>query len=405
MTEKSNSSLSFFEFIALMALIISLGALSIDSILPAFPFMAKALGVVHENNLQLVVTLVLLGTGLGQIFYGPFSDSFGRRPTLFLGLAVYMAGSLLSIVSVNLSMMLVGRFIQGLGLASTRVVVMAITRDLYAGKEMGRVMSFVMIIFIAVPIFAPMFGAFLLKIGSWHLQFVAFIVLAAVTLIWFGFRQEETLVKEYKRPFQLAPVLKTFAEVFSNRTVMLHVVASGMALGCFLAYLSAAQQIFERIFAITDAFPYLFALTAVSIGLASFTNSRFVMKFGLARLVMTAQLFFLFFSITILMTSIFYDGKPPFGIYLVQALPLFFTYGFIFGNLNAMAMVPLGHLAGLGAAVVGLVSTLVAVILGSILGQSFHESLVPFFVGYVILGTLTFLVMVLAHRLDPMLGE
>ncbi len=404
MSENKGSSLPFFEFISLMALVISLGALSIDSILPAFPSMAQSLGVVHENNLQLVVTLVLLGTGLGQIFYGPFSDSFGRKPTLYLGLAIYIVGSCTSIMATDLSMMLVGRFVQGLGLAATRVVVMAVTRDLYAGKEMGRVMSFVMIIFIVVPIFAPLFGALLLKIGSWHLQFVAFIVLAAVTFCWFGIRQEETLAGENTRPFRFGPVLKTFGEVFSNKTVMSYVVASGMALGCFLAYLSAAQQIFERIFGITDLFPYLFALTAASIGIASFTNSRLVMRFGLFRLIMTAQIFFLFFSGTIFITSSIYGGKPPFGLYLIQALPLFFNYGFIFGNLNALAMVPLGHLAGLGAAVVGVVSTIVGVVVGSIIGQSFQDSLVPFFGGFVILGCLMLLVLIHAHRLDPKSG-
>lgn len=406
MTQQTKgNSLPFQEFIALMAVVISLGALSIDSILPAFPYMAESLHVTNENHLQMVVTLVLLGTGLGQIFFGPFADSFGRKPTLYVGLAIYMGGSLFSIFSVNLTMMLCGRFIQGLGLSSTRIVSMSVIRDLYAGKEMGKIMSFVMIVFILVPVFAPMLGALLLTIGTWHLQFVAFIVLASLTLVWFAIRQPETLSKENRRPFKLLPVIRAFVQVFSNRTVMLYTAAAGMAMGCFLAYLSSAQQVFARVFNITDKFPFLFALTAASIGMASFFNSRLVMRYGLHRLISTALTAFLFFSCTILITSFIHDGQPPFWLFMIQALPLYFNYGFIFGNLNSIAMAPLGHLAGLGAAVVGVISTILGVIVGSIIGQSFKESLVPFFAGYVILTVLTLIAIHMANRLSPELGE
>ena len=235
----------FGEFVALMAFAMSLVALSIDAMLPAFSDMARDLQVTGANDIQLVISLLLIGLAIGQLFYGPLSDSIGRKPAIYMGFALFIAGSLLSLVAVNFHLMLVGRLLQGIGAAGPRTVSVALIRDRFHGSEMAQVMSFIMTVFILVPIFAPALGQGILLLAGWRAIYGSFVVLAILTMVWLGLRQVETLPREKRKPFTLFNIKAAFRDVIRNRITVVYMLVAGCVSGAFLGYLNSSQQIFR----------------------------------------------------------------------------------------------------------------------------------------------------------------
>lgn len=280
----NKSLLPYGEFVGLMALMMALAALSTDAMLPALSNIGADLGVQQENSRQLIVSLLFFGLAVGQIIYGPLSDSVGRKPAIYAGYALYMVGCLFAIFSRSFPIMLVGRILQGVGIAGPRSVSMALVRDQYQGRTMARVMSIVMAIFIIVPAVAPSFGQAILLIAHWRAIFGSFLLIAIITLIWFGVRQPETLPEERRIPFSGKSILMTAREVFSNRVSLGHTLCAGLVSGAFLGYLNSAQQILQEQYGLGTRFPLYFGAIALALGGASYSNSRLVMRFGMRSL-------------------------------------------------------------------------------------------------------------------------
>lgn len=395
MTSQS-ANVSFVEFVSMMALLTAMTALSIDAALPALDEIGHALNIADSNDNQLIISLLFAGMAIGQIVYGPLSDSIGRKRSIYLGIAIFIIGCLLSLFSNNLTTMLLGRFLQGLGAAGPRIVSIALIRDRYEGREMARVMSFIMTVFIFVPALAPAFGEALLFFWEWEAIFASFLIIALFAFAWFGLRQEETLRSEARVPFSLRHIYGGIKETCRNRTAFGYTIATGVILGAFLGYLSSAQQIFQDAYQTGDAFALYFGLLSIAIGLASFLNARLVMRFGMRRIsgyaintiTVVSTLFFLF--------AFAFNGLPPFYSFILYGLVTFFCMGLLFGNLNAMAMEPLGHIAGVGAAVVGSLSTFISVPLGVMIGRFYAGTILPLVAGFALLGLLTGLVFIFA---------
>ena len=377
---------SFVEFVALMALMMSLVAMSTDVMLPALSEIGADLGAQSNNANQLVVTLLFLGLGVGQFFYGPLSDSIGRKPAIYLGYAVFIVGTLLSIVAVNFPMMLAGRFLQGMGVAGPRSVTLALVRDQYEGRAMAQVMSFIMVVFILVPIIAPMFGQVILLVGNWRLIFAALLTLGVVSLVWFALRQPETLLAARRVPLSATRIGRGLRQVFGNHVALGYTLMAGLILGAFQGYLSSAQQIFQFQYGLGMLFPLIFAVNALALGLASFTNGRLVMRYGMRALARLALLTLCALSVGFVGIAWVSGGQPPLWLFMGYLLLTFFCVGILFGNMNAMAMEPLGHIAGLGAAIVGSVSTLLATPLGMTIGQAYNGTVTPLVAGFAVLG-------------------
>jgi DHA1 family bicyclomycin/chloramphenicol resistance-like MFS transporter len=277
---------SFVEFVVVISLMMSLTALSIDAMMPALPQIASELRVQDANDRQLVISMIFLGMAFGQLFFGPLSDNTGRKPSVYVGYVVYILGAFLSIFALSFQMMLVGRLLQGVGVSAPRAVTMAIVRDRYAGRMMARVMSFVMTVFILVPMLAPTLGQAIMGFSGWRGIFVGFIVVALITLVWFGWRMPETLEPERRIQFSLQRIIEATVYIVKNRTALGYTVSAGLVGGAFLGYLNSAQQIFQEQYALGELFPILFGIISVSIGLASFLNARLVMHFGMRFLVL-----------------------------------------------------------------------------------------------------------------------
>jgi DHA1 family bicyclomycin/chloramphenicol resistance-like MFS transporter len=374
------------EFVIMMALMTSMVALSIDAMLPALPHIASDLGVDNLNQSQYVITVFFAGMALGQILFGPLSDAVGRRPAIIAGLCVFAAGCLLSLFAVSYTQMLLGRLLGGVGAAGPRIVSIALIRDRFRGREMARVMSFVMTVFILVPVFAPAVGQGILLVTSWHYIFGLFLALALGVGIWFRARQPETLPPQYRSSFSFSGLALDTLGVLRERAALGYALTMGLVFGAFIGYLSSSQQIFQVQYGLGKLFPLYFGILASVIGCASMVNARLVMRLGMRRLSRLALRVISLLSAAFFLLAWYYGGHPHLDWLMAYLLLLFFCFGLLFGNLNSMAMESLGHIAGLGSAVVGSLATLLSAILGSLVSAAYDGTVLPLVLGFAVLG-------------------
>ncbi len=376
------------EFIALMASLMAMVALSIDAVLPALKQIGITVGYQKETDGQLLVTMIFLGLGIGQLFLGPLSDTYGRKKIIYLGLILFILSSFVCIFSNSLEMIVTGRILQGIALAAPRTISISMIRDSYDGDYMAKIMSFVTVIFIIVPTIAPAFGKLVLDFYSWQAIFYSQLVFVALIGIWFALRQPETLEVEDRIPFKLSVLIKGAKETFSYKQTSICTAISALVTGSFMVYLSGSQRVFQSQYGLVDEFPYIFASLALTVGFATFLSGQLVMKYGMKKLLSYALLFFAIIST--IYVIIFYDKpNPSMPILLSFFGAQFFCLGFIFGNLRALIMQPIGHIAGIGAAITGFVATLFSVPLGTFIGSFIDTTALPMFVGFSCCGVLT----------------
>ncbi len=393
-------TLPFTEFVMLLATMTSIVALATDVMLPALDTIGRELGVAHPNDAQLVISSIFIGFAIGQLVVGPLSDSFGRKPVIYLGYLVFFLGCLISMYATDFAAMLIGRVLQGLGIAGPRVVAIALVRDRHGGRTMARIMSFVMAVFIIVPAIAPAIGQAVITFADWRATFALLLALGIVTCIWFALRQPETLPVGERRALSIKCIGSGIAEACSHRAVVGYTVAAGLIFGAFLGYLSSAQQIFQTSFDTGPLFVLYFGVAALAIGGGSVFNSYAVMRLGMRLLTWWALVFATVLSLGFLLPVIVMGGIPPLWLFMSWLLITFFCLGIIFGNLNALAMEPLGHMAGLGAALVGSLSTLISLPLGWAVGYGFDGGVVPLVAGFGVLGLTSLGPVIWAER-DP----
>ncbi len=399
--QKTNNKLQF-EFVALMASLMSIVALSIDALLPAIPQIGNAFGVTNPNDNQMLITMIFLGLGFGQLIFGPLSDSFGRKPIVYVGFLVFTIASIICVTTKSFEMMILGRILQGIGLSSPRTLSIAIVRDSYSGDYMAKILSIVVMVFILVPVIAPTLGQFLINFYNWESIFYVNLIYGLLVILWFWKRQPETLEKEKRIKFTSHQFIDGAKEFVKHKDAVAFTLISGFVTGSFMVYLSTSQQIFQEQYNMADMFPYIFASLAISIGFATYLNSIFVVKYGMWRISYIATIAYAIISI--LYVLLFWSGdNPSIGVLLGFFALQFFAVGFIFGNIRALAMQPLGHIAGIGAAINGFVSTVMAVPIANYIGSFVNHSVLPLFIGFSIFGILSLLTFVILKRKNRML--
>lgn len=390
------SKLSLLEFSAMMAYMISLVALSIDAMLPVIDIIGRDMGVTDPNKPQLIIGVLFFGLTLGQLIYGPLSDSIGRKRAIFIGLGMFVFGCVLTMIAQDFNTMLLGRFFQGLGVAGPRIVSTAVVRDVYEGREMAKVASFMMSFFIIVPAVAPLLGQWISDVWNWRAIYFALLAMAVLVSLWYGIRQAETLRPSDRRKFLPRAVFASFAEVLRVRVTVGYALAAGIVYGSFIAYLMTSPQLFEDVFGITDKFPYYFGGLAICIGSAAFVNANLVMRLGMHKLCRWALYGKATLSAVFFVYAVLHGGVLPLPAFMVWAGLSFFFLGILFGNVNAIAMQPVGHLAGVGSAVVGFVSGMLSLSIGMFIGQMFSGTVLPLIGGFALLAPLSILVMIWA---------
>jgi DHA1 family bicyclomycin/chloramphenicol resistance-like MFS transporter len=384
------------EFIALVAALMALNALAIDVMLPALPYMGEALGVTNENERQFVVGAYMLGFGIAQLAFGPLTDRFGRRAPLIFGLIVYIFCAFAASFAPTFGILLALRFTQGMGAAATRVIAVAVVRDRYSGREMAQIMSLTFMVFMAIPIVAPGIGQVILLSGPWHNIFLFMGGLATAIGLWAFVRLPETLHPEYRRPLSFKSIVDGFRIVVTNRVAFSYGLAGTFLFAAMFGFISASQQIFVEIYGLGPYFPVAFAAMAGFIAVAQFINSRVVQHFGQRRISHLAILIYLGVSIVWLAWAL--TGPVPFPVFFGLLLIIQFVFGWAASNMNSLSMEPLGNVAGTAASVFGFVQTVGGAVIGTFIGQHFNGTLVPNALGYVGMGTLVLVCVLVAEK-------
>ena len=380
-----------------MAALMSVVALAIDALLPALDIIGIAIGTLNTADNQLLITMMFLGLGIGPLFFGPISDAMGRKPVVYMGFAVFLGASFICVYAQSLEMMILGRILQGIGLSGPRTLAIAIIRDMYSGDYMARIMSFVTVVFILVPIVAPAMGKLILDYYNWQGIFYVQVIISLFVAIWFWKRQPETLAVKDRVGFSNHVFISGFKEVIQHKSTMGYTAISGFIAGSFFVYLSSSQQIFQEQYHLKEEFPYIFAGLAIAIGTAIFLNGTLVLKYGMEKLITNSLLGF--FIVSLLYIVLFYSSaNPPVTILLAFFALQFFAIGFLFGNLRALAMEPVGHIAGIAAAITGFISTLMAVPISIFIGRFVSDTALPLFIGFSICAVLSIGILIYVKR-------
>ena len=395
------SQMSRAEFVAMMAMMFATIAFSIDAMLPALPEIGAELSPDDLNKAQLILTSFVIGMGVGTFFTGPLSDTFGRRPVVMAGAALYVAAAALAWMAPTLELVLLARALQGLGAAGPRIVGIAVIRDLYEGREMARLMSFVMLVFSLVPAIAPALGAVIIAAFGWRGIFAAFIVFALLNTGWFLSRQPETLPASERRPFRIAPMLAALGEMFSNPMVRVAIAVQTLIFAALFAMLSSVQPIFDITFGRSDSFPLWFGGVAIVSASASVINAALVVRLGMRRMVSIALVMQIVISgMVIGLELIGLPGGLRFAMFVLWQTSLFFMVGLTLGNLNAMAMEPLGHIAGLAASMMAGVATVAAMAFAIPIGLAFDGTPLPLAFGILAMVAVAQALMVWLKRIE-----
>jgi DHA1 family bicyclomycin/chloramphenicol resistance-like MFS transporter len=364
------------EFIALMAMMFATIAFSIDAMLPALPDIARQLTPDHPTRAPWILTCFVLGMGLGTFVAGPLSDAYGRRRVMFAGAALYIVAATAAWASQSLEVMLIARVFQGIGASGPRVVCIAIIRDLFSGREMARILSIVMVIFTVIPAFAPALGVVVIHFAGWRSIFLAFVVFSLISALWLGFRLPETLAPENRRPLKLPLIFDAVQQMFKHPVVRIAIMVQTLAMSILFSLLVLIQPIYEHVFDKLDTFPFWFGGIALSSAISSFLNAMLVVRFGMRKLVTIALALQILFSGALLIASASIS-ESGFILFACWQAFVFFQAGLTIGNLNAIAMEPMGHIAGMAASVTGAVSTVLAAVIASPVGLLFDGTIRP----------------------------
>ncbi len=392
----SRPSMGFRQFVSLIAALMAVNALAIDSMLPALPAIARSLGFASGNEQQWIITAYLLGFGAAQIVYGPLADRFGRKPVLLTGLAIYVVFSIVSALAGSLEALILARMAQGVGAAATRVLATSIVRDCYAGTQMARVMSLSFIVFLAVPIIAPTLGQIIMLVGPWRWVFAALATFGLVVTAWVVLRLPETLHPEDRLTISPGRVLKAFRITLTNRIGVGYMLAMTLMIGSLFGFLNSAQQVFGEVFQAPKFFTGIFALIAVFMAISAFLNSRIVGRFGTRRVSHTALLGYL--ACAVLHAGVALSGHETLWAFTVLQGGMMFGFGLVASNFGSLAMGPLGHVAGTASSVQGFVTTVGGALLGFFIGQQFNGTVVPLTLGFAGYGLLALLVVIYTEK-------
>lgn len=394
------------EFIALLAFVMALISLSIDNLLPAFAPIRSEFGIANANDLQLIVTVYMLGSAPMQIVYGTLADVVGRRPTLLVGLVLYALGALVGVLADSYPQLLAGRIIQGMGAAAIQVLAVALIRDRHEGGDMARVLSLVFMVFILVPVVAPALGSLCIVLWGWRSVFASMLVMALAAGLWFGLRMPETLSPQHRRRFSAAQLWQGVRITFAQRSAIGHSLAIALFMGCLMSYVSSSQQIFEtEVYALGKWFPLAFGGVAAVMGVAFFANSHLVRSFGMHRLSHVCLLLFVGCAVLLAGVVLLWAGKPPLWLFVLLLSAIQFLMCLTMPNFNAIAMEPLGAVAGTASAVLGVLTTLGGALIGIVVGANFDGTLRPLALTYLACAVLALLAVLWGERGALRLGR
>ena len=363
--------MSKLNIILLSASLMALGAFSIDTILPSISYLKNEFDVLPKNS-HWIITSVFIGIAIGQLIFGPISDSIGRKKTAILGLIIFSFGCILSIISINYVMFLLTRFLQGLGSGAAVVISRAIARDFFEGRKLAQIMSIVTTIFILVPVFAPSIGQIIILFSHWKMIFIFMLLLSIMLKFFILYKYLEQMNLEINLNFKAT--IEGFKEVYKSIISRTYTITAGLVFGILVSFLNIAQPLFQDHLMVGNSFALYFSLGALSVGIGAIINSRLVLIFHPQKIVMLSLYLTALCAIFFYFLILFNLQITSFTV-MTFLIPIFFLFGFLFGNMNALALTPMGHIAGTASAVIGTTSIIIAIPIGSIIAYYYKGPL------------------------------
>ncbi|NNC72552.1 MAG: multidrug effflux MFS transporter [Sphingomonadaceae bacterium] len=386
----------FYEFIALIASLMALTALTIDAMIPALPPIGEALSVSDDNDRQLVIGVMLVGFGFAQLIHGPLSDRFGRRPLLVGGLLIYVTGSILAALAPSFELLLAGRFLQGVAVAATRVLAVSIVRDLYVGRRMAQIMSMAMMVFMVVPVMAPLIGQIILSVADWRWIFWMFAATGLALGTWARLRLPETLAPENRRPLTFARIGGGWRRTLTERKSLGYTLAGGMLSGALFGFINSIQQIVYDTFERPNMLVATFAVIAGTMSLAALINSRIVLRLGTRKVSHSALFVFIGFAAAASLVA--YGGNSSLWLFIALLTGSMGAFGLCGANFSAMAMEDMGAIAGTASSVQGAITVVMGAVIGGTIGQFYDGTTVPISLGFLVCGLVSLGIVLLTER-------
>lgn len=386
------------EFTSFLALSMALAALGIDLLLPAYDAIRADLGLASDATAVTgLITTYFLGLAAGQLLYGPIADRYGRKRALFIGYAVYGVAALITAIGPSLGILLVSRFVWGLGAAGPRVVTLAMVRDRYEGEQMAKAMSFIMAVFILVPVVAPSIAALAITVMSWRWLVAGCAVVVVAAALW-ARRIPETLAVENQLPMTASRIAAAARTVVSNRQTAAYALALTALYGVFASYLASSELIYSQVFGQAELFPVIFGGLAAVMGVAMFLNGRVVERIGTRRLAHGVLIGYLVAAGSLVAMAIATGGRPPLWLFLVGIAAMLTSHALLIPNFNTIAMQPMGAIAGTASAVIGATQIAVGALLGALLDRTFDGTILPLSFGFLGYGVLAAGLVLFAER-------
>lgn len=392
----AHQPMGFSEFVTVIASLMALTALATSAMLPVLAEIARDFALPATNGGQAVLTAFFAGFSIGQFVIGPISDRFGRRVILLWGLVLYIAASLFCVLTQSFEMLLVARFIQGLGAASPRVMTISIVRDCYSGRRMATVMSLAMMVLMVVPVIAPVLGQIIVLFAPWRWIFVCLMVYGAAVMLWSILRLRETLEVERRRSLQSSQIADGIRQALTNRQTLGYMIATGGSQGCLLATLYAAPQVMGQLLGMAEYFTVAFGFVAAVMSASAFVNSRLVSRFGmrpLSHMAVAANV-----AISIVFLGLAYTGVVNAISYLIVMSFLNALYVMASANFNALAMEPQGHIAGTASSLFGSVTTMMSALIAHGIGMAYNGTVIPLAIGLLVTGACVLATIVVTER-------
>ena len=386
----------FGLFVALIAALMAVTPLGIDSMLPALPHIGRSLGIANENHQQWVIAIYVFGFGAAQIVYGPLSDCFGRKAILVPSLSLFAALSILAGFASSFPLLLTARLFQGIAGASSRVLTISIVRDCFSGRQMARVMSTSFMVLLMVPVLAPSIGQGIMLVGSWRLIFFFLAAFAMTVAAVLSFAIGETLHPEHRRPLSPHAIGQAVWRTLTDRSALGYTIAITLVFGALMGFINSVQQIFQDIFHAPNKFPLVFAGIGMSMAAAAFTNSRIVERMGTRKVSHAALLSMI--AVAGLHSLFAWSGHETILSFALFQFATMFCFGLLGSNFGSMAMENVGEIAGTASSVQGFVSTCCGVLLGLVIGQAFNGTVLPLTFGFFLLGSAALAVVFVTER-------
>lgn len=376
------------ELLALLSLTMAVSALAIDLMLPALGEIRSAFGMDPDSSeAAAIVTVFMVGLASAQVFYGPAADRFGRKPLLYAGFTLYALGAAGAALAPNFGLLLVSRFLWGIGSAGPRVIGLAIVRDTYRGDQMARAMSFIMAVFIVVPVLAPSVGAVILTLASWRVVFWFCVAYVAGVGVW-ALRLPETLDPADRIELRFDGIRRAVRTVVTQRTAMAYAAAMTLMFTAFVSYLATSELIVDDVFGRADRFPLIFGALAAVMGVAVLANASLVGRIASRRIVEWMLSGYVVGSLVLVVLTVAAGGKPAFWVFTPSLGLILGMHALLIPNLNALAMEPMGRVAGTASALIGTVQTGGGALLGSFIDRAYDGTVTPLVAGMLVCGLL-----------------